>query len=146
MQIYSFAQITFEEINSPIDFNLSNIKQSPNEEYFAMAYGDGENIYTSVDGQDWSMASLPNFTNLNDMQFYDDGTPLITAGNYDHLIRRNGIWYTMNFNGGGFDLEATINSAGNTINVTHLNPGVYNLVLKKDNVIIGLEKFIKVAF
>ena len=44
---------------------------------------------------------------LYDVEFYSDGTPVLKAYLGEHLIRRNGIWYTMHLAGGFQDVEAS---------------------------------------
>ncbi|MGB4850136.1 MAG: hypothetical protein WBP41_19585, partial [Saprospiraceae bacterium] len=107
LQSLSYSQIAFEEINSPVDFNISAVRKSPTGEYFVQAMNDKKSIYTSLNGEDWTKSSLPMTLTMEDIQFFSDGTPLLQAEGYEHLIRRNGSWYTMNFSGGWTDIEAS---------------------------------------
>ncbi|HJW30880.1 MAG TPA: hypothetical protein VJ508_16715, partial [Saprospiraceae bacterium] len=93
-------------VTSPEDFNLSAIRQSPTGEYFVQALNDKQGIFTSMNGQDWTRQVLPVKQTLGDIQFFSDGTPLLKSDNSDHLIRRNGSWYTMDIGGYG-NIQAT---------------------------------------
>ena len=107
LQSLSFAQITFEEIPTPNDFNIRVLRQSPDGEYFVQAANDQGSIYTSLDGQHWAKTLLPEAHELNDINFFSDGTPVLKPYREEHLIRRNGTWYTMDVSGGFNNVEAS---------------------------------------
>ncbi len=92
MPFLSFAQITFEEVVLPEDFNFNEIRQSPQGEYFVQAGNDNESIYTSLDGIQWEKEALPDGHPLEEIQFFSDGTPLLTSSYYPPFVRRNGEW------------------------------------------------------
>ena len=96
----SYSQITFEPVNSPVDFSLSAVRRSPTGEYFVQSWNDINSIYTSMNGEDWTKSQLPvsYYSSIDDIQFFSDGTPVLNS--IENLIRRNGIWYTMKLNGG----------------------------------------------
>ena len=89
------SQITFVEVTTPDDFNMGNVMKSPMGEYFLQSANDVKSIYTSVDGVYWAKASLPVDNKFYNIQFYSDGTPVLNPYRDEHLIRRNGLWYTM---------------------------------------------------
>ncbi len=89
------AQITFEEIIPPEDFSLAAIRKSPTGEYFTQSISDRSTLYSSTDGETWEQHPLPITQTLGEMQFFADGTPVLTHEYSDHMIRRNGTWYTM---------------------------------------------------
>lgn len=95
----AYCQITFEELPIPPDFNLEAVRQSPIGEYFVQAGNDEKSIYSSLDGVAWTKEILPVKHRLSDIQFFSDGTPVlqgtILEGADEHLIRRNGAWYTL---------------------------------------------------
>lgn len=103
----SFCQINFEEIPIPSDFNMESVRQSPGGEYFVQATNDEESIYTSLDGVVWTKESLPAENRLNEIQFFSDDTPLLQGDIQEHLIRRNGKWYTMDIPGDFGALEVS---------------------------------------
>ena len=107
LQLLAFGQITFEEVTSPDDFNISEIRKSPLGEYFVQAANDIESIYTSMNGEDWTKSPLPENHVLTEVQFFSDGTPVLKAERNEHIIRRNGVWYTMNISLGGDPIEAS---------------------------------------
>ena len=97
---FLFGQITFEEVIPPNDFSLKYIVQSPTGEYFAQAVDQSQFIHSSTNGIDWEQQNFPQHQMLIDVQFFDDGTPLIKGNPYaEHLIRRDGNWFTMNLVG-----------------------------------------------
>ena len=100
LQSLCYGQITFEEVTSPDDFNIASVFKSPIGEYFIQAANDDESIYTSMNGQDWTKTTLPINHDFHDVQFFSDGTPLLKPERGEHLIRRDGVWYTMNFSSG----------------------------------------------
>lgn len=95
-----FGQIAFKNVPSPKDFNIGAVKKSPIGEFFVQAAEDWNSIYTSVNGVDWTRTYLPIENELYDIQFFEDGTPLLKPEDDPHLIRRNGVWYTMSVGGG----------------------------------------------
>ena len=105
----SIGQITFEELESPNDFNIQNIRKSPSGEYFTQARNDLNSVYVSLDGVNWEKQPLPDLQLINQIQFFDDGTPILTGiGSSDeHLIRRDGIWYSMNLTNATGVVEAS---------------------------------------
>ncbi|HEY3387364.1 MAG TPA: T9SS type A sorting domain-containing protein [Saprospiraceae bacterium] len=107
LQSLCYGQITFEEVTSPDDFNIASVFKSPIGEYFIQAANDDESIYTSMNGQDWTKTTLPINHDFHDVQFFSDGTPLLKPERGEHLIRRDGVWYTMNLSGGWKEVEAS---------------------------------------
>ncbi|HXR80544.1 MAG TPA: hypothetical protein VN763_06485, partial [Saprospiraceae bacterium] len=103
----AYSQLAFEEITSPVDFSMSTIQQSPTGEYFVQGVNDYKNIYTSQDGLTWTKTPLPDDHIMEDIQFFSDGTPVLKSEDYQHLIRRNGTWYTMNATGGFHEIKAS---------------------------------------
>jgi|GEM_PF-2643959 len=104
---FSFAQITFEQVASPNDFNIGAIRKSQIGEYFVQASNDYYSIYSSLNGQVWTKSSLPAYHSLGDIQFFSDGTPLLLDDYNNHnLIRRNGSWYELDVPGGNNGEEA----------------------------------------
>jgi len=95
-----FSQIHFEEIQPPVDFNLSEVRKGPTGERFVQAYNKPWSIYTSFDAETWEEAVLPGSFLMEDMRFFADGTPLfLTRNNGAHLIRREGEWHSMSLPG-----------------------------------------------
>ena len=90
-----FGQLAFQEITAPADFAMAAIRQSPTGEYFVKASHELDSIYTSTDGNTWIKTHLPNNVPLENMQFFSDGTPVMQTEHYEHLVRRNGAWHTM---------------------------------------------------
>ncbi len=95
LQIRSFGQITFEDLTGPVDFNILAVRKSNAGEYFTQAVNDPNSIYTSPDGQTWSKSHLPTIHYLDEIQFFSDGTPLLTGEDEEHLVRRNGTWHIL---------------------------------------------------
>ncbi len=126
LQSLAFGQITFEEITSPPDFNIKAVRKSPVGEYFVQAVNDRESIYSSLDGQVWTKSTLPESHTLREIQFFSDGTPLLTAEYNASLIRRNGAWHTMRFNDTWQDVEACF-VRNDTLFVYHENSFGYSL-------------------
>jgi uncharacterized repeat protein (TIGR01451 family) len=60
-----------------------------------------------MNGQDWTKGTLPETHELNDIQFFTDGTPLLKPDRGEHLIRRNGSWNTMDLVPGSGEVEAS---------------------------------------
>ncbi len=92
LPLFGFSQFNFEEIIVPDDFSLGAVMQSPTGEYFVQSVNDRDHVYTSINGSDWIQESLPESVNLDDMDFYTDGTPVIRPNYGEHMIRRAGIW------------------------------------------------------
>ena len=64
-------------------------------------------MYTSTDGHNWIRATLPELHTMDDIQFYSDGTPVLKDDSNEHLIRRNGSWYTMKLSGSFGGIQAS---------------------------------------
>ena len=107
IQSLTFGQIVFEEVVPPNDFSIGSIRRSPIGEYFMQATNDKNSIYTSMNGLDWTRAILPLQHTMDDMQFFNDGTPVLQNESTEHLIRRNGSWYSMDAGNGGEDVKAS---------------------------------------
>ncbi|MGH1437695.1 MAG: T9SS type A sorting domain-containing protein [Lewinella sp.] len=101
------SQITFEEVTPPNDFSLAVVRKSPTGEYLTQAMNDRSTVYTSLDGVTWTQEVLPESQALVDVQFYADGTPVLKSENYDHCIRRDGSWYTLDLDGGWGGVQAS---------------------------------------
>ncbi len=80
--IFLFGQLTFEEVSIPPDFSIKYLVQSPTGEYFAQGMNEYNSIYTSQNGVDWVQSNFPKNHDLVDVQFFDDGTPLIKGTSY----------------------------------------------------------------
>jgi len=106
-QTLAYCQLNFEEVTSPVDFSMASFRQSPTGEYFVQGVSDYKNIYTSLDGINWTKTPLPENHVMKDIQFFSDGTPVLQSEDYQHLIRRNGTWYTMNATGGIHEISAS---------------------------------------
>ncbi len=104
---FSYGQLTFVELKSPNDFNLRAVRKSPIGEYFIQASNDRTSIYSSMDDHTWTKDTLPHATSLYEIQFFSDGTPILTPTGETHLIRRNGNWYPMIIAPGYGEIEAT---------------------------------------
>lgn len=89
------SQIEFEEVTTPNDFSLEAIRQSPAGMYFAQASNDAATIYTSMDGEQWEQEYLPEEIRLDEIQFSEDGTPLLKGYGGRHTIRRTNGWYML---------------------------------------------------
>ena len=92
LQTMCISQVTFEAVTSPDDFCLSILRKSPTGEYFAQSDTYDDAIYTSMDGQEWieTPFSKPNL--IANLQFFDDGTPILTNTYKECLIRKEGNW------------------------------------------------------
>ncbi|NBC09010.1 MAG: hypothetical protein GVY26_17600 [Bacteroidetes bacterium] len=88
-----YGQINFEEILPPKDFSLSIVRSSPTGERLVQASGKLDAIYTAAEGGNWVEEALPGDYPVEDIRFFDDGTPLLLPRfNGSHLIRRDGAW------------------------------------------------------
>ncbi len=125
LPILSFSQIAFEYIPNPDDLSIGAVRKSPTGEYFVQAADDVSNIYTSMDGVTWTKTSLPVTQDLYDIQYFTDGTPLLKPNGRAHLIRRNGIWYTMDAGGG--DMVESSFIKGDTLFTFSYNQFAYSL-------------------
>jgi uncharacterized repeat protein (TIGR01451 family) len=103
----SFGQISFEEINPPADCSINFLIKSPTGEYFLQGYEDFNYIYTSNDGISWEEFLLPFEHQIEEIQFYQDGTPVLTHGEYDNIIRQNGVWRPIPVGGGQGNYNST---------------------------------------
>ena len=101
------GQITFDEITPPDDFSLLVVRKSPIGEYFTQAINDRSSVYSSFDRITWTRESLPDNQSLDEIQFYEDGTPVLKFANDDHFIRRDGVWYSLDFDGGWNGVQAS---------------------------------------
>ena len=107
LPLFCYGQITFQEIESPNDFNLSAIRKSPMGEYFVQADNDLGSIYQSPDGENWTNLPLPKAISMDDIQFFSDGTPVLKPERNEHLIRRNGTWHLMDIASWFGNIEAS---------------------------------------
>lgn len=126
LQTMAYGQLIFEEVTPPEDFNISTLRKSPVGEYFIQAVNDKDNLYSSLNGQDWTKVPMPERHTLKDIEFFSDGTPVL-KGDYDeHLIRRNGSWYTMKLSGTWGNIKTSFIKA-DTLFVFQDNTFAYSL-------------------
>lgn len=121
------AQIFFEEVTPPNDFNLWAIQQSPTGELFVQADNDHASIYTSMDGQTWAKTAFPINNPLYDIQFYNDGTPLLKPQNGVHLIRRNNNWHIVDLDTNEFGAVEASFIKNDTLFVYHEQTFSYSI-------------------
>ncbi len=121
----SYSQIAFEYVPNPNDFSIGAVRKSPTGEYFVQAADDMDNIYTSLDGVTWTKTPMPFRNKLDVIQFYADGTPVLHPQGDADLIRRNGIWYTMDTGEG--DLAEASFIKGDTLFVYNGRRFAYSL-------------------
>src|SRR5690349_15293657 len=107
LSIHLSAQISFEEIENPDDFNIGAVRKSPTGEYFTQAWNDKGSVYSSMDGDTWTREALPSLYSFDDIQFYSDGMPVVRDLYEPDLIRNNGTWHTMDALQTGQFVEAT---------------------------------------
>jgi len=98
LPFWILAQIQFQQVAHPEDFNIQNVRKSPTGEYFTQAVNNRSILYQSMDGVEWEPKSLPLQAAFDEIQFLSDGTPVITAFS-GQLIRRDGEWQSMSLNG-----------------------------------------------
>jgi len=121
-----YGQINFEEIETPDDFSLQIIRKSPVGEYFVQAIHDQGSIYTSMGGENWTKTPLPEEYTIEDINFFEDGTPILVSAYGPHIIRRNGTWHFMELPGEWDEIEASY-IRGDTLFVYHRNHFAYSL-------------------
>ena len=126
IQTLAYSQLVFEEVTPPEDFNISSLRKSPVGEYFVQAVNDKDNLYCSLNGQDWTKVALPERRALNEIQFFSDGTPVLKGDYDDHLIRRNGSWYAMKLGGAWGNIQTSFIKA-DTLFVFQDNKFAYTL-------------------
>src|SRR5688500_8257333 len=102
LTFWSTAQMAFTYEGAPRDFAILVVRKSPVGEFFIQSANPWHWIYTSTNGLDWNEDYLISTHQLNDIQYYLDGTPLMKPKNRAHIIRRDGQWTAMDAGGTGF--------------------------------------------
>ena len=126
LQTMAYSQLIFEEVTPPEDFNISTLRKSPSGEYFVQTVNDMDNLYSSLNGQDWTKVPLPASRTMYEIQFFSDGTPVLKWDYDEHLIRRNGSWYTMKLSGASGNIETSFIKA-DTLFVFQGNTFAYSI-------------------
>lgn len=93
------SQLTFEEVNSPNEYNVISMLKSPQGEYFTQPANSARVLFSSMDRMNWIRTVLPESHRLEKAQYYSDGTMLLRSDGMNHLIRREGIWEPMTIPG-----------------------------------------------